>query len=149
MNSFFEEIFEYQNEVNQDILAQLLDLEKEIPSKVLDLLSHSINAQKLWNYRILGKNDNIAFVTHSLEKLIVLDLQNFNEVLHILMTKKLSERIDYKSTSGKAYHNTIQEILTQVSQHFQYHRGQIISELLKHHITLKPTDYIYFRRKSK
>ena len=149
MNSFFEEIFEYQNEVNQDILAQLLDLEKEIPSKVLDLLSHSINAQKLWNYRILGKNDNIAFVTHSLEKLIVLDLQNFNDVLHILMTKKLSERIDYKSTNGKAYHNTIQEILTQVSQHFQYHRGQIISELLKHHITLKPTDYIYFRRKSK
>lgn len=148
MNSFFEEIFEYQNEVNQDILAQLLDLQKEIPSKVLDLLSHSMNAQKLWNYRILGKKNKVEFVTHALKELLIMDLQNFNDVLEILMKKDLNKRIDYNSMSGKAYHNTIQEILTQVSQHFQYHRGQIVSELLKNEITLKPTDYIYYRRKT-
>lgn len=149
MKSFFEEIFEYQNEVNQDLLEQLSTQEVEIPNKVIDLLSHSMNAQKLWNYRILGKLEKVDFVSHSKEELMVMDLQNFNDVLTILMKKDLKERINYSSTSGKAYHNTIQEILTQISQHFQYHRGQIVSELLRHNIVIKPTDYIYYRRKEK
>lgn len=147
MKSFFEENFEYQNEVNQDILQQLLALNEEIPIKVLDLLSHSMNAHKLWNYRILVKTEKVDFVTHSLDQLLLLDIHNFNDTLLVLMNKDLSEKISYHSMSGKAYSNTIQEILTQVSLHFQYHRGQIISELLKHNIKLKPTDYIYFSRK--
>ena len=147
MKSYFEEIFEYNNKVNQDILAQLAAQKTEIPAKVLDLLSHSINAHKIWNFRSLGKTENVDFDTHSLEKIVKLDIQNFNDTLEILMKKDLKEIIHYNSMSGKAYQNTIQEILTQVSQHFQYHRGQIISELLKHDIKLKPTDYIYFSRK--
>lgn len=147
MKSFFEENFEYQNEVNQDIIQQLLALNEEIPIKVLDLLSHSINAHKLWNYRILDKTEKVSFVTHSLDELQLLDIHNFNDTLHVIMNKDLSEEIRYHSTSGKAYRNTIQEILTQVSLHFQYHRGQIISELLKQNIKLKPTDHIYFSRK--
>lgn len=148
MKSFFEEIFEYQNEVNQDILSQLIELEQKVPEKVLDLLSHSMNAHKLWNYRILEKTEKVVFKTYSLEELIFLDAKNFNDTLLICMRTDLSKRIDYKSTSGKAYHNTVQEILTQVSQHYQYHRGQIMAELAKKDIKLKQTDYIYYRRKS-
>lgn len=148
MKSFFEEIFEYQNEVNQDILKQLAELQEDAPQKVLDLLSHSINAHKLWNYRILEKNEKVVFKTHSLDDLIIMDIQNFNDTLLVCLKTDLDKRIDYNSTSGKSYHNTVQEILTQVSQHFQYHRGQIMSELLKNNIQLKPTDYIYYRRKS-
>ena len=147
MKTYFEEIFEYNNEVNQDILEQLAAQKTEIPTKVLDLLSHSINAHKLWNYRILGKTEKVNFVTYSLEELVLMDLLNFNDTLHILMKKDLSAEIHYNSTSSISYKNSIQEILTQVSQHFQYHRGQIISELLKHDIKLKPTDFIYFSRK--
>lgn len=148
MQSFFEEIFEYQNEANQDILSQLITLEQEVPLKILDLLSHSINAQKIWNYRILEKTEKVPFISYTLEELVIMDLQNFNDALHICMKVDFKKRIDYNSMRGKAYYNTVQEILTQVSQHFQYHRGQIISELVKLNIKLKPTDYIYYRRKS-
>lgn len=146
MKFFFKEIFSYQNEVNQDILAQLSLIEIDIPAKVLDLLSHSVNAHKLWNYRILDKTEKVEFIIYSIEELIKTDNQNFEDTLSILKIKDLDERINYNSISGKAYNNTIQEILTQVSQHFQYHRGQVISELLKNDIVLKPTDYIYYRR---
>jgi uncharacterized damage-inducible protein DinB len=147
MQSFFEEIFEYQNEVNQDILMQLGELNNFNSEKVLELLSHSMNAQKLWNYRILENTEKIVFKTYTLEELIVLDAKNFNDALMICMQSDFKQRIDYKSTSGKAYHNTVQEILTQVSQHFQYHRGQIMAELVKNNVKMKQTDYIYYRRK--
>tara|TARA_B110000914_G_C15426572_1_gene429223 strand:+ start:295 stop:744 length:450 start_codon:yes stop_codon:yes gene_type:complete len=147
MKSFFEEIFTYQNEVNQDILKQIGELDKLASEKIMDLLSHCINAHKLWNYRILGKTEKVVFQTYSKEELVILDTQNFKDTLFICLKTDLNKQVNYKSTSGKAYYNTIQEVLTQVSQHFQYHRGQIVSALKKHNIQLKPTDYIYYRRK--
>lgn len=147
MKSFFEEIFKYQNAVNQDILVQLAEIDAEFPPKVLDLLSHSINAHKLWNNRILGKSDKVLFETLTINELIRLDIQNYNDTLQIILNKFFNERIHYNSLSGKAYENTVQEILIQVSQHYQYHRGQIIAELLKQGIRLNPTDYIYFSRR--
>lgn len=147
MKSFFEEIYTYQNEVNQDILKQLLEMKTEIPAKVLDLLSHSMNAHRLWNYRILAKTEKVNFVSYPKEELLKMDMENFKDTLSVLKKKELNESIKYTSTSGKKYSNTIQEILTQVSQHFQYHRGQIVSEMLKHNVKMKPTDYIYYRRR--
>ena len=52
----------------------------------------------------------------------------------------LSTVIDYKNTSGKAYSNTVEEMLYHVVNHGTFHRGQIITMLRANGITQLGTD---------
>jgi uncharacterized damage-inducible protein DinB len=57
---FFKDAFEYTYHFNQKLI-QLFENEKEaIPEKSIQLLNHLINAQQIWNERILGEKPSIA-----------------------------------------------------------------------------------------
>lgn len=147
MKTYFEDIFKYQNNVNQYIIQELIDLKIDIPETIQLLISHSLNAQQVWNARILGEKEIGVFDVHSFQDCLEIDSKNLKRSMNIIENIDLDKKVYYLSTSGIKYQNTVKEIFSQINQHYSYHRGQVISKLINVNIVLKPTDFIYWRRK--
>jgi uncharacterized damage-inducible protein DinB len=57
--------------------------------------------------------------------------------------QSLTERVSYINSKGEAWTNTVEEILTHVTIHSAYHRGQIASNLRSAGMEPAYTDYIH------
>jgi len=57
--------------------------------------------------------------------------------------QSLTERVSYTNSKGEAWTNTVEEILTHVTIHSAYHRGQIASSLRSAGMEPAYTDYIH------
>lgn len=53
MKSFFKELFEYNNTVNQKVIAAIVEHSTKVSEKCLGLQSYIINVHKIWNGRII------------------------------------------------------------------------------------------------
>lgn len=146
MKEFFKDIFEYHNHFNQKLAEQLTENENEITSRTIPLFSHSINAQQIWNARILNKSQFGVHELHSLEECKRIDNDNFKNVIKILNERELDELISYCNSKGEEFKNSIQQILFHVANHFTHHKGQIISDLRQNGISPIVTDYIFYKR---
>ena len=58
----------------------------------------------------------------------------------------IDERVSYTNSQGEAWTNTVEQILTHVTIHSAYHRGQIASDLRAAGIKPAYTDYIHAAR---
>lgn len=146
MKEFFKDIFEYHNHFNQKLAEQLTENENEITSRTIPLFSHSINAQQIWNARILNKSQFRVHELHSLEECKGIDNDNFKNAIKILNERELDELISYCNSKGEEFKNSIQQILFHVANHFTHHKGQIISDLRQNGISPIVTDYIFYKR---
>jgi uncharacterized damage-inducible protein DinB len=59
----------------------------------------------------------------------------------------LEESVSYTNSQGEAWSSTVEEILTHVTVHSAYHRGQIASDLRAAGMTPAYTDYIHATRR--
>lgn len=145
---FFEDAFEYTYHFNQKLI-QLFENEKgAIPEKSIQLLNHLINAQQIWNERILNKKPSLAvWEIRSLQILKNSNQRNYNQSLDILKTIDLSRKIEYKNSTGNIFSNSVQEILFHIINHATYHRAQIATDLKTNGIAPINTDYIFYKRK--
>lgn len=145
---FFEDAFEYTYHFNQKLI-QLFENEKEaIPEKSIQLLNHLINAQQIWNERILGTKPTVTvWEIRSLQTLKNSNQRNYNQSLSILKTIDLSQKITYKNSTGNIFSNSVQEILFHIINHATYHRAQIATDLKANSIAPINTDYIFYKRK--
>lgn len=145
---FFKDAFEYTYHFNQKLI-QLFENEKEaIPEKSIQLLNHLINAQQIWNERILGTKPSIAvWEIRTLKTLKNSNQHNYNQSLSILKTINLSRKIEYKNSTGSSFSNSVQEILFHIINHATYHRAQIATDLKANDIAPINTDYIFYKRK--
>ncbi|CAG5083898.1 DinB family protein [Parvicella tangerina] len=146
MKTFFKEIISYHHQINQKLIIQLAAHEHELTDRTIPLLSHTINAQQIWNARITGKEQLGVHEVHALKNCITLDQENYQEALRILNARDLKEKISYQNSKGIEFTNTIQEIFYHVANHFSHHKGQIISDLRQLGVTPILTDYIYYKR---
>ncbi len=146
MKEFFKDIFEYHNHFNQKLIEQLIDNESELSERIIPLLSHSINAQQIWNARIMEKEKLGVHQVHTLEKCKGIDNENYRKTLEILDKRELDETIIYMNSKGTEFNNSIQQILFHVANHFSHHKGQIISDLRQSGIDPIVTDYIFYKR---
>ena len=146
MKKFFKDIFEYHNHFNQKLIKQLIDYENKLPERAIPLLSHSINAQQIWNSRITEKEKLGVHQVHSLDECARIDNENYRETLKILDERELDEKIEYKNSKGTEFNNSIQQILFHIANHFSHHKGQIISDLRQGGIEPIVTDYIFYKR---
>jgi len=55
----------------------------------------------------------------------------------------LGDTVSYTNTKGETWTNTLEEILTHVTVHSAYHRGQIASDVRAAGMTPAYTDYIH------
>lgn len=145
---FFKDTFEYNYHFNQELI-QLFEKEKQnIPEKSIKLLNHLINAQEIWNARILNQSISVdVWEIRPLENLKNHNETNYNQSISILNSIELSKKTEYKNSKGIEFSNTVQDVIFHVINHSTYHRAQIASDLKANGIEPINTDYIFYKRK--
>ena len=146
MEEFFIELFEYNHHYNQELIAQFIVQGDKVPEKSLKLLSHVINAQRIWNSRIYGNPAAGVWDITPNELLREMDNENFTSSQDILRSRNPDDIVDYINSKGDSYSNKIKDILFHVVNHGTYHRGQIAANCKEHEIEPLVTDFIFYKR---
>ena len=146
MESFFKELFEYNNDVNQKVIAAIVDHPGKVPEKCLNLQSHIINAHKIWNAKIIPvENIYERWELHSIHHLAELDNENFHTSMRILEQFDINAIVNYSNSKGQLFDNSVRDILFQIINHSTYHRAQVATEFRLSGLEPLMTDYIFYK----
>ncbi len=147
MKSFYLQILEYNYHFNQKLIGCFLASSELISERALALLNHIINAQQIWNNRILPEDTLYEiWEQHTTNLLESIDHNNYEKSIRIVNDLELHSIVQYSNSKGEIYNNSIQDILYHIVNHATYHRGQIAVEFRKSRIEPLVTNYIFFKR---
>lgn len=147
MTVSFTDTFTYNHISNQQIIALIEEYPDSYNELVASLLCHTLNAQHIWNRRILsGTMRHGAWETMPLTELRSINDVHFKESLEIVENMDIEMEIQFSNSSGKTFSNTVGHILYHIVNHSTYHRGQIVSELKNQGVPVFGTDYILYKR---
>lgn len=148
MKSFLRQLLEYTHHTNGKVISLALQNRTTITPKTVRLLSHMVSAHGNWNQKMLPELHTFKpWDEHAIEALADIDLKNFNHSVHILETLDLGHMVHYRLGSGKAFSNTVQDILFQIINHSTYHRGQVATEFRAAGLEPLLTEYIAYKWK--
>lgn len=147
MKAFFKDLYLHRNRSNQSLITQLKE-EEHLSEQTIPILSHSINAQQIWNARITGKALEVEDL-HSLEQCARMDNENYLEALKIIEEREFEENITYRNSKGTEFSNSIQDILFHVANNFTHHKAEITSGIRFGDAEAIETDYIFIGNKGK
>ena len=148
MKAFFYELFQYNQHSNRRIVAVLEQNKAQVTPKCLSLLSHLLNAHGIWNQKI--RPELISYKSwelHPIESAYQIDSLNHDNSLELLESFVLDQAVNYKLSTGKAFTNSVRDILFQIINHSTYHRAQIATEFRNSGIDPLLTDYIAYQWK--
>ena len=147
MKEFFKELFAYGHHSNQKLWVSMAENWEKVPEKSIQLYNHILNAHQIWNNRIDRKNGLFGvWESRPIAGEKDIDQQNYTDTLTILDTHELDSIIRYTNSSGKAFTNSVRDILFHLINHSTYHRGQIASDFRQHGLEPLVSDYITFKR---
>lgn len=140
------DLFEYTHHFNHKMIQYISENISRVDEKTISLMNHTLNAQQVWNSRVLRERAFEVWQINPFEHLHEINDQNHIKSIQILNNFDLDERIEYQNSRGIKFENGVFEMLFQAVNHSTYHRGQINS-LLKHN-GIEPllTDYIFYKR---
>ncbi|HEV7347046.1 DinB family protein [Telluribacter sp.] len=147
MKEFFENLFQYTNHYNTQLVQKLNVTTEADLGKSQQLLSHLLDAHHIWNQRILGLPPAVGVWQElPLSEMLALNEDNYQQTTEILNERALDTLVSYTNSKGEAFQNTIQDILFHVVNHTTYHRSQIATDFRAHGLEPLPTDYIFYKR---
>lgn len=146
MKGKFIDLFEYTYHFNNEMIKIISENIAKVDEKIISLINHTLNAQQVWNSRILNEKSFEVWQINSFEKLEEINNQNFQTSIQIIENSDFDQIIEYQNSKGSKFENTIFEILFQAINHSTYHRGQINSLLKQSGIEPILTDYIFYKR---
>lgn len=147
MKKQFIDLLEYNSHFNQLLIKIYLENKDSFNEKMISLLNHILNAQQVWNSRIIFEDSFGVWQINPDEKLLENNQSNFENSFKILSERNLDEIIVYRNSKGDEFQNSIREIFFHFINHSTYHRSQIA--MLMKQAGLEPinTDYIFYKRK--
>ena len=139
----FSKVFEYHRTVNDRLLYELDSHGHELPERSYPLFCHILNAHQIWNARILNRPPFGVRDVHTYDDCAVINADNYRDTLLILERFDPAHPVEYATSGGDRFTNTVGDILFHVSNHTTHHRGQIIADFRA--VGLEPivTDYIF------
>ncbi|WP_143884341.1 DinB family protein [Chryseobacterium binzhouense] len=140
------DLFDYTYHFNKEMIRVISENISKVDEKTIGLINHTLNAQQIWNSRILGEELFEVWQINSFENLSEINLQNYLKSVDIIRNSDLDETIEYQNSKGIKFQNIIFEILFQAINHSTYHRGQINFLLKQSGIEPILTDYIFYKR---
>lgn len=147
MKDNFIELFEYTHYSNVKVLELILNNLSQTSERTQKLFNHIINAQQIWNARILNTKPFDVWQINDWTELQEINDFNYKSSLKILDAYPLDKSIEYQNSKGEIFSNKIQEVLYHIINHSTYHRAQIATDLKQNGIEPLNTDYIFYRRK--
>lgn len=150
MRTYFEDLFTYHRWANEALIDTMARA-STLPPAAAPLFSHLLNAHGIWLDRIEQYRPTFAvWQEHAREDWVSIMKPMYERTTQILCSDKYGNQFEasvhYQNTQGARFQNSVQEILTHVSNHTTHHRAQVARELRQHHITPPATDYIFFKR---
>lgn len=140
------DLFEYTYHFNKEMIKIISENLEKVDEKTMNLINHTLNAQQIWNARILGEKTFEVWQINPFESLEGINDQNFKTSVQIVENSDLDQRINYQNSRGTKFENSIFEMLFHAVNHSTYHRGQINSLLKQNGIEPILTDYIFYKR---
>lgn len=149
MKEYFLHLLDYEHWANR-IILNTLHLTNDPPERAVQLMGHILGAQAEWFNRVNGGTQSLAFwpVMPEADMEAVAQTQHSRWLAYVAdtNTRQLDHPIRYQNSTGAAFENTLTDILTHLSHHAAYHRGQIV-QLIGPQLAEAPvTDYIVWRR---
>jgi uncharacterized damage-inducible protein DinB len=143
MSRHLRRLLQYDSWANRETGESLRD---HPPDRSLRWMAHIVGAEYLWLARLKGESAPMAVwpdlgVDACLEKVTAL-ARLWPEFLDS-HRNSLDEKVSYKNTKGEDWANTVEEILTHVTVHSAYHRGQIAADVRAAGMVPAYTDYIH------
>lgn len=148
MTSFFKEIFQFHHQANNALIEPLTSHQASLPHECQALFCHLLNAQQIWNARILGEEPGEVFALFAPESYYYHNEAHHLNTLRILDNIPLDMSISYQNTQGKSFKNSVREILFHINNHSTHHRAQIVMKMRESGLIPQPSDYIFYRRQS-
>ena len=147
MKDFFKDLLQYNFYYNKKLIEQFELNENQISEKAKLLLTHLINAQNIWNHRILQTSTIFGiWETMALEKLKEINFNNLETSKKILEYEDLEKIITYKNSQNIEYQNITKDIIYHYLNHSTYHRAQIATEIKNCGLEAISSDYIFYKR---
>lgn len=140
------DLFEYTYHSNKEIIKIISENISKIDDKTICLINHTLNAQQIWNSRIVGEKTFEVWQINSFENLEEINHENFLRSIQIIEYSDFEQKIEYQNSKGNKFENSIFEMLFHTINHSTYHRGQINSLLKQNGIEPLLTDYIFYKR---
>ncbi|KFF21838.1 DinB family protein [Chryseobacterium sp. JM1] len=140
------DLFEYTHHFNREMIKAISENITKVDEKTISLINHTLNAQQIWNSRILGEESFEVWQINPLESLEEINHQNLKKSIDIIQKSDLDKRIEYQNSKGTKFENSIFEMLFHAINHSTYHRGQINSLLKQNEVDPLLTDYIFYKR---
>jgi uncharacterized damage-inducible protein DinB len=149
MKHHFTKLYEHLAWADARVL-QSLRTAHTVLKRDLDLYSHILGSEHVWLSRIKGTRARVAvwpsLTLDEAERLAGENAAAFNKVVSELTEESRETPITYRNSAGDQFTSTLEDILTHVSLHGAYHRGQIAASIRAAGDVPSPTDYIAFAR---
>ena len=149
MKEHFTKLFKHLEWADARALESLRSA-RNSPPRNLELYAHILGSEHVWLSRI---NDTAprfavwpALTLDECELLARDNVRAYNDLVSGLTPSLLQKPITYKNSAGDQFTSTIEDILTHVTMHGAYHRGQIAASIRASGDTPTATDYIAFIR---
>ena len=150
MKKYFIDLFKYHGWANKKLIDGIKEGEINVEC-IMKILSHLLLSENTWLQRLKSeKYDNKFWTELTFEDCRELSEENklnINTYLNSLSETDFNTVVKYTNSKGIEYTNTIVEILTHLSHHSSYHRGQIAKEMRRLGKEPVYTDYIVYLRK--
>ncbi len=147
MKAFFHQLFDYNFYCNRRLIETCAGLDA-LPGKTGELFSHILNAHHIWNARILGQTAEYeVWQTHEVSAWEEIHYENQRTTFEIITNSDSFElRLEYENVEGRAFANSLSDILFHMVNHSTHHRGQIASEFRSAGLEPLKLDYIFYKR---
>ena len=149
MRDHFIKVFRHLEWADARVLASLRGA-RSVLKRDQDLYAHILGSEHVWLSRIEGTTPKFAvWPTLTLDECGRLAAENaaaYQRLASDLTSDGIQRAITYRNSAGDEYTSTLEDILTHVSLHGAYHRGQIGASVRAAGDTPSPTDYIAFAR---
>jgi len=142
----FNDLFEYNHQVNQKLIALLSKHHQSLSDRAVQLINHLLNAHQIWNARILGEQSFGVWQVNQWGDLLDIDRENHLKSLRIVQEVDMEALLTYKNSSGAEFSDKAKDILFHIINHSTYHRAQIALLLREGGIEPMNTDYIFYKR---
>jgi uncharacterized damage-inducible protein DinB len=149
MRDHFIKVFQHLAWADARVLKSLRAAHSVL-KKDQDLYAHILGSEHVWLSRIGGTAPKLAvwptLTLDECERLAAENAAAYQKLASDLTQESAARAITYRSSAGDEYTSTLEDILTHVSLHGAYHRGQIASSVRAAGDTPIATDYIAFAR---
>lgn len=146
-----ERMFDHAHWANLRILGALKAAKGQPADKAVKLFAHILGVEKVWLTRMNGEDSGMLPLwpeadLAACELMVEANREGYARLFASLNEGDLSETITYKNTKGDVFHTVLADLLTHVSLHGTYHRGQVNALLRADGFEPANTDYITFVR---